>query len=155
LTTLLIIMLDPKLIRSNPEQVAAALLKRGFTLDVALLIALEDERKAIQIKTENLQAERNTRSKNIDKAKAAGDDIAPLLQEVEQLKQALASAESDLEAVQQKLDIYLQGVPNIPADEVPEGKSEDDNVEVRSWGTPRTLDFEPVDHVDLGANLGG
>ncbi|HEY7885523.1 MAG TPA: serine--tRNA ligase, partial [Cellvibrionaceae bacterium] len=148
-------MLDPKLIRSNPEQVAAALQKRGFTLDVALLTALEEERKTIQIKTENLQAERNSRSKNIGKAKAAGDDIAPLLQEVEQLKQALASAETDLEAVQQKLEVYLQGVPNIPADEVPEGKNEDDNVQVRTWGTPRTLDFTPVDHVDLGADLGG
>jgi|SRR5690554_1777505 len=148
-------MLDPKLIRANPEQVAQALAKRGFTLDVALLTSLEEERKAIQVKTENLQAERNSRSKNIGKAKAAGEDIAPLLQEVEQLKQSLASAEEELDKVQRQLDTYLQGVPNLPADDVPVGRDENDNVEVRRWGTPRTLDFPVVDHVDLGANLQG
>ncbi len=148
-------MLDPKLIRANPEQVAQALARRGFTLDVALLTSLEEERKAIQVKTENLQAERNSRSKNIGKAKAAGEDIAPLLKEVEQLKQSLSEAEEELASVQQQLETYLQGVPNIPADEVPEGRDETDNVEVRTWGTPRALDFAVVDHVDLGANLQG
>lgn len=148
-------MLDPKLIRANLEEVAQGLAKRGFTLDVELLRSLEEERKAIQIKTENLQSERNSRSKNIGKAKAAGEDIAPLMSQVEQLKQDLAAAEAELHLVQQKLDDYLSGVPNIPAAEVPEGASEDDNVEVRRWGKPREFDFEVKDHVDLGAELSG
>ncbi|MCP8898180.1 serine--tRNA ligase [Gilvimarinus xylanilyticus] len=148
-------MLDPKLIRGNLEEVAQGLAKRGFQLDVELLRSLEEERKAIQIKTENLQSERNSRSKNIGKAKAAGEDIAPLLKEVDQLKQDLASAETELHEVQHKLDDYLSGVPNIPDAEVPEGESEDDNVEVRTWGTPRQFDFDVKDHVDLGADLQG
>ncbi|MFC3154754.1 serine--tRNA ligase [Gilvimarinus japonicus] len=148
-------MLDPKLIRSNLDDVAGALKKRGFSLDVSLLQRLEEERKAIQVKTEQLQSERNSRSKNIGKAKAAGDDITPLLKEVDQLKHDLSQAETELHEVQNKLDEYLSGVPNIPADEVPEGLSEDDNVEVRRWGTPREFDFEVKDHVDLGADIDG
>lgn len=116
---------------------------------------LEEERRAIQTKTESLQQERNTRSKNIGKAKAAGEDIAPLMQAVEQLKQDLASAEIELVKVQNAFDELLSSVPNIPADEVPEGKSEDDNVEIRTWGSPREFDFPVVDHVDIGAKLGG
>ncbi|WP_049722593.1 serine--tRNA ligase [Gilvimarinus polysaccharolyticus] len=148
-------MLDPKLIRSNLDDVAHALKKRGFTLDVSLLQSLEEERKAIQVKTENLQSERNSRSKNIGKAKAAGEDIAPLLAAVDQLKHDLSEAEIQLNDVQNKLDDYLSGVPNLPAAEVPEGLSEDDNVEVRRWGTPREFDFEVKDHVDLGADIDG
>jgi len=143
-------MLDPKLVRSNPEAVAQALLKRGYTLDIDQLKALEQERREIQVKTENLQQERNSRSKNIGKAKAAGEDIGPLLKEVEQLKQELATAEKGLDKVQAALDSLLSGVPNIPADEVPEGRDEDDNVEIRRWGTPREFAFEIKDHVDLG-----
>src|SRR5690554_2101589 len=148
-------MLDPKLIRSNPDDVAQALQKRGFSLDVKLLQSLEEERKAIQIKTEQLQSERNSRSRNIGKAKAAGEDIAPLLQAVDQLKQDLSDAEQQLHQVQQKIEDYLSGVPNIPADEVPPGLTEDDNVELRRWGTPREFDFELKDHVDLGADIDG
>ncbi|UTF60328.1 serine--tRNA ligase [Gilvimarinus sp. DA14] len=148
-------MLDPKLIRGNLEEVATGLAKRGFQLDVELLRSLEEERKAVQIKTENLQSERNSRSKNIGKAKAAGEDIAPLLKEVEQLKQDLATAETELHQIQHKLDDYLSGVPNIPVAEVPEGADEDDNVVLRRWGTPRDFDFEVKDHVDLGAQLQG
>ncbi|MDO6745655.1 serine--tRNA ligase [Gilvimarinus sp. 1_MG-2023] len=148
-------MLDPKLIRANLDEVAQGLAKRGFELNVNLLRSLEQERKEIQVKTENLQSERNSRSKNIGKAKAAGEDIAPLLKEVDQLKQDLASAETELHEVQNKLDEYLSTVPNIPATEVPEGASEDDNVEVRRWGTPRQFDFEVKDHVDLGASIDG
>lgn len=148
-------MLDSKLIRTNPEAVAAALIKRGYVLDVERIKVLEEERRAIQTKTESLQQERNTRSKNIGKAKAAGEDIAPLMQAVEQLKQDLASAEIELVKVQNAFDELLSSVPNIPADEVPEGKSEDDNVEIRTWGSPREFDFPVVDHVDIGAKLGG
>ncbi len=154
-TLKVITMLDPKLIRSNLDDVAHALKKRGFTLDVSLLQSLEEERKAIQVKTENLQSERNSRSKNIGKAKAAGEDIAPLLAAVDQLKHDLSEAEIQLNDVQNKLDDYLSGVPNLPAAEVPEGLSEDDNVEVRRWGTPREFDFEVKDHVDLGADIDG
>jgi len=148
-------MLDSKLIRTNPKAVAAALIKRGYVLDVERIKVLEEERRAIQTKTESLQQERNTRSKNIGKAKAAGEDIAPLMQAVEQLKQDLASAEIELVKVQNAFDELLSSVPNIPADEVPEGKSEDDNVEIRTWGSPREFDFPVVDHVDIGAKLGG
>jgi seryl-tRNA synthetase len=148
-------MLDPKLIRSNPEAVAEALKKRGFELDVASLKALEEERRVIQEQTQSLQQERNSRSKNIGKAKAAGEDIAPLLKEVENLKQELANAEVKLSDIQAKTEAILSGVPNMPADEVPFGETEDDNVEVRTWGTPKTFDFDVVDHVDLGAKLGG
>lgn len=148
-------MLDSKLIRTNPEAVAAALIKRGYVLDVERIKVLEEERRAIQTKTESLQQERNTRSKNIGKAKAAGEDIAPLMQAVEQLKQELASAEIELVKVQNAFDELLSSVPNIPADDVPEGKSEDDNVEIRTWGSPREFDFPVVDHVDIGAKLGG
>ncbi len=148
-------MLDSKLIRTNPETVAAALNKRGYTLDVARIKALEEERKAIQIKTENLQNERNTRSKNIGKAKQAGEDVAPLMQAVEQIKHELAAAEIELTKVQEAFDVLLNSVPNIPATDVPEGKSEDDNVEVRRWGMPRSFHFPIIDHVDLGASFGG
>ena len=148
-------MLDSKLIRTNPEAVAAALAKRGYVLDIERINALEEERKAIQTKTEMLQQERNTRSKNIGKAKAAGEDIAPLMQAVEQLKQELTSAEAELVKVQDSLEEFLRGVPNMPADEVPEGKSDEDNVELRRWGTPREFDFPILDHVDLGEKLGG
>jgi seryl-tRNA synthetase len=148
-------MLDSKLIRTNPEGVAKTLLKRGYVLDVARIKALEEERKAIQIKTENLQNERNTRSKNIGKAKQAGEDVAPLMQAVEQLKQELAAAEIELTKVQEAFDMLLNSVPNIPANDVPEGKSEDDNVEIRRWAMPRSFHFPIVDHVDLGASFGG
>lgn len=148
-------MLDPRTVRSNPEKIAELLKKRGFTLDIESLKALEEERKSIQVKTESLQQERNTRSKSIGKAKAAGEDIAPLLSEVENLKQGLINAEHQLHDVQKKLDSLLSSVPNIPADEVPPGNSEDDNVEIRKWGTPRSFDFDIKDHVDLGNELGG
>lgn len=148
-------MLDQKYVRTQPEVVAAALTKRGYTLDVAALKALEEQRRLVQGKTEDLQQQSNSRAKNIGKAKASGEDIAPLLAEVGQLKKDLANAEQELNAVQASLEALLAGVPNIPADSVPEGLSEDDNVELRTWGTPRQFDFEVLDHVDLGEKLGG
>ena len=148
-------MLDSKLLRTNPEDVAQGLAKRGFELDVAKIKSLEETRKAIQVKTENLQQERNTRSKAIGKAKQAGEDVAPLMAAVEQIKQELATAEVELAQVQTEWDAFVAAIPNIPAAEVPEGKSDEDNVEVRRWGTPREFDFEVKDHVDLGAALQG
>ena len=148
-------MLDSKLIRTNPESVAAALSKRGYVLDIARVKILEEERKSIQIKTENLQNERNTRSKNIGKAKQAGEDVAPLMQAVEQIKYELATAEVELTKVQEAFDTLLSSIPNIPANDVPEGKSEEDNVEIRRWAMPRSFHFPIIDHVDLGASFGG
>src|SRR5690606_15371475 len=122
---------------------------------IAKLQALEETRKTIQIKTESLQQERNSRSKSIGKAKQAGEDVAPLMQAVEQIKQELIDAEVELTRVQKEWDEFVGSLPNIPADEVPEGKTEDDNIEIRMWGMPRSLHFPILDHVDLGENLGG
>ena len=148
-------MLDAKFVRTQPEIVATALKKRGYQLDVSALQQLEQERREVQTKTEALQQQSNSRAKNIGKAKAAGEDIAPLLAEVGQLKKDLAAGEQDLLQVQAKLDALLSGIPNIPADSVPEGLTEDDNIELRRWGQPRQFDFDVVDHVDLGAALKG
>jgi len=143
-------MLDPKRVRSEPETVAQLLKKKGYTLDVGAFSALEEKRKTLQVDTESLQNERNTKSKNIGKAKAAGEDIAPLLAEVENLKSALQEKESELDAVAADLDAILQGVPNIPDERVPEGEDEGDNKEIRRWGEPRAFDFEARDHVEIG-----
>ncbi|AWF81151.1 serine--tRNA ligase [Microbulbifer sp. A4B17] len=148
-------MLDPKLIRTDMDQVAAALKKRGVELDTAKLEALEERRKELQVRTESLQNERNSKSKNIGRAKANGEDIAPLLKEVESLGGELQDAKHALTELQEELDAILSAIPNIPDASVPEGESEDDNVEVRRWGQPRTFDFEVKDHVDLGTHLGG
>ena len=147
-------MLDPKTVRSDPERVAEQLKVRGFILDVAAIEALENQRKSLQINAESLQAERNSRSKNIGKAKAAGEDIAPLLAEVDQLKSDLEAAEKSLHQVQLELETLLSGIPNIPDAEVPAGKTEDDNVEINRWGDARSFDFPIQDHVDLGDKLG-
>ena len=147
-------MLDAKYVRANPEDVAQLLKKKGYEFPVDQFVELENQRKQLQVDTENLQNERNTRSKGIGKAKAAGEDIQPLLAEVADLGQKLDAAKADLNTVQAKLDDLLYGVPNLPCDNVPEGTDEDDNVEIRRWGTPRTFDFEPQDHVALGEKSG-
>lgn len=144
-------MLDPKLIRSDLASVAEQLKKRNFDLDVATLDQLESRRKECQVKTEELQSERNTKSKSIGKAKAAGEDIQPLLDEVAGLGEKLDSAKKELNEIQQDLDSILMGIPNLLHESVPIGKDESDNVEVRRWGEPATFDFEVKDHVDLGA----
>ncbi|WOX05653.1 serine--tRNA ligase [Microbulbifer pacificus] len=148
-------MLDPKLIRTQLDDVAAALAKRGVQLDTAKLEQLEEQRKELQVRTEALQNERNSKSKNIGRAKASGEDIAPLLKEVESLGGQLTEAKQALTELQEQLDDMLLAIPNLPHESVPEGKDENDNVEVRQWGTPRSFDFEVRDHVDLGARLGG
>jgi len=147
-------MLDPKLLRNDPEAVAAQLARRGFRLDVGRIRALEEERKALQVRTETLQAERNRRSKAIGKAKAAGEDIQPLLDEVAGLGRELDEVKGLLETCQRTLNDLLMAVPNLPDPEVPDGESEDDNVEIRRWGEPRSFDFEVRDHVDVGMALG-
>lgn len=147
-------MLDPKLIRSQLDETAQRLAARGFTLDTARIAALEAERKEVQVRTQSLQNERNTRSKVIGKAKAAGEDIAPLMNEVAHLGEQLKQAEGRLDALQNELDDVLLNVPNVPHGSVPVGKHEDDNVEVRRWGNPAKFDFDAKDHVELGTQLG-
>lgn len=147
-------MLDPRLIRNDLDTVARKLETRGFKLDSDKLNSLEVLRKEIQVRTQELQSERNTRSKSIGKAKAQGEDIAPLLAEVGKLGDDLKAAEAELSSIQHELEEILAGVPNIPHESTPVGASEDDNVEVRRWGEPTQLDFEAKDHVDVGEHLG-
>ncbi|MDP4546312.1 MULTISPECIES: serine--tRNA ligase [unclassified Marinobacter] len=148
-------MLDPKRVRSQTEEIARRLAIKNFELDVATFEQLEERRRAIQVRTETLQSEQNKRSKSIGKAKAAGEDIKPLLDEVESLKQQRSEAEEELRSVQEALNAFFAGIPNVPDEDVPPGKSEDDNVETRVWGTPREFDFEPKDHVALGEAING
>ncbi|UCB54066.1 MAG: serine--tRNA ligase [Thiotrichales bacterium] len=147
-------MLDPKLIRTDIASVAAQLKRRGYVLDVSAIEQLESKRKQCQVHTETLQSERNAKSKSIGKAKAAGEDIQPLLDEVAGLGEALDRAKAELGEVQQQMDAILLGIPNLPHESVPEGKDENDNVEIRRWSEPRVFDFEIKDHVDVGDGLG-
>ena len=147
-------MIDPKLLRSSPDDVAGNLARRNFDFDVAAYAALEERRKSVQIEVENLRSERNSRSKNIGKAKAGGEDIAPLLAAVEDLGARLETAGNELEGVQAELNEVELGLPNLLHDDVPVGVDEADNVEIHRWGEPRQFDFAPFDHVELGANLG-
>ena len=147
-------MLDPKLIRSDLTSVAEQLKKRGYVLDVSVIELLEAKRKDCQIRTEQFQNERNIKSKSIGKAKAAGEDIQPLLDEVAGLGESLDQAKNELNDVQQQLDNILMGIPNLPHESVPQGRNEDDNVEIRRWGEPGEFDFDVKDHVDLGLSQG-
>ena len=146
-------MLDAKLLRTDLDNIAKQLAKRGFELDTVTLSALEEQRKAIQVKTQELQNERNTRSKSIGQAKARGEDIAPLLAHVSQLGNDLDAAKAEQDEVLVKIDAIASAIPNLLDDSVPDGKDEDDNVELKRWGTPREFDFEVKDHVDLGFSV--
>lgn len=148
-------MLDSKLLRTQPQAIAERLAARGYTLDVARLESLETQRKDVQVRTEELQAERNSRSKSIGQAKARGEDIAPLLEQVEQLGGELEAGKRELEAVLAELDAIFLDIPNLPEASVPQGADEEDNVEVRQWGTPRAFDFPVQDHVTLGETIKG
>ncbi|MDG6369194.1 serine--tRNA ligase [Glaesserella parasuis] len=149
-------MIDQNLLRTNLEEVAQILkLKRNFNLDVTRVTSLEEQRKALQVKAENLQAERNARSKNIGAAKARGEDISALLAEVDTMGNELDAAKVELDKVQAEIRELLLNIPNLPADEVPVGKDDSENLEVSRWGTPRQFDFEIKDHVTLGEGLGG
>lgn len=148
-------MLDPNLLRTEPDAVAEKLARRGFKLDVDKLRALEERRKVLQVNTENLQAERNSRSKSIGQAKARGEDIEPLRMEVNKLGEELDAAKAELENLLNEIREIALAIPNIPDDSVPVGKDEHDNVEVSRWGTPRQFDFEIRDHVTLGEMHGG
>lgn len=147
-------MIDPKYLRTEIEDTAKRLATRGYTLDVDTISSLEEKRKALQVKTQELQNERNTRSKAIGKAKAAGEDIAPLLAEVGQLGDNLDAAKADLNALLEELNALALEIPNLPHESVPVGEDEDQNVEVSRWGTPKSFDFDVKDHVDLGMDKG-
>jgi len=146
-------MLDPKRLRAELELVAEQLARRGYQLDVEKMKSLEEQRKALQIEQQELQNERNTKSKSIGKAKAAGEDVQPLLDEVAGLGDKLKAVSEKSDAVQAELHALMMSMPNTPHDSVPDGKDEEDNREERTWGEIPTFDFEPKDHVDLGEGV--
>ena len=147
-------MIDSKLLRNEPEMVAANLARRGYQLDVIRLQSLEDQRKKWQVRVDELRNERNLNAKSVGKAKAQGQDIAPLLKQVEDLGNQLAAAEVEFNAVQAELDQLVLGLPNLLQDSVPDGADETANVEVRRWGAPKQFAYTPLDHVALGEGLG-
>ena len=144
-------MLDPKLLRTDPESVARNLARRGFVLDTAVYARLEARRKELQTRMEQLRNERNTRSKDIGMAKSKGQDAVPLLAQVADLGDKLTKAEQDFNAVEAELTAFQLDLPNLLHDSVPEGRDETTNKEIRRWGKPRKFDFTVRDHVDLGA----
>jgi len=147
-------MLDPALLRSQPAELATQLARRGYGLPVAELESLEADRKRIQVRTQELQNLRNTRSKAIGQAKARGEDVAPLLAEVAGFGEELKRSEAELEDIRAKLEAITLGIPNLPDPSVPEGADESGNVEQHRWGTPRSFDFAVKDHVELGTRDG-
>lgn len=147
-------MIDPKLLRTQPDQVAVQLARRGYQFDVARYNELESRRKSLQTETENLQAERNNRSKAVGIAKSKGQDVTPLLADVAQLGATLTVRSAELDVLQQEIADFQLALPNIPHSSVPDGKDENDNVEVRRWGEPGVYAFEVKDHADLGEALG-
>ena len=147
-------MLDPRLFRTNLDEVAAQLARRSFDIDQDTFVALEDRRKAVQVLTQNLQNERNTRSKSIGQAKVRGEDVQPLLDAVANLGDKLKESEQELESIQAQLEAMLLNIPNILDADVPDGKGDEDNVEIKRWGEPPRFDFTPKDHTELGEPLG-
>ena len=147
-------MLDPKLLRSNLAETAARLARRGLALDTNALDGLEQRRKSIQVRVQELQSRRNASAKEVGRLKASGQDASALLKEGAALGDELKRAEAELASLQDDLNVHALGLPNLPHATVPDGRSEQDNVEVRRWGEPRRFDFTPKDHVDLGAHLG-
>ena len=147
-------MLDINLLRNDIAGVAAGLARRGVTLDVDGFNALEARRRDIQVRTQDLQARRNAASKQIGIAKGKGEDAAPLLAEVAGLGDQVKALEAELDGVQTQVRDFLLNLPNVPSDKTPDGKSADDNVEVRRWGTRPEFHFQPKDHTDIGEGLG-
>ena len=148
-------MLDIQLLRKDLPTVIAGLKRRGFDFDEAAFRALEDERKTLQLRTEELQAKRNALSKQVGQLKSKGEDASAVLKEVGGIGDELKANETALAALQERMTAFLRVIPNIPRAEVPEGRSADENVEVRRWGEPRKFDFAVKDHVDIGTGLGG
>ena len=146
-------MLDPKSIRLELDGTALKLRRKNFDLDRDKIITLEDQRKALQLETESLQNERNLKSKAVGKAKAAGEDVSEILSGMDELKSKLEKKKQELEDLQDQIQAYLLRVPNIPSDDVPEGKDESNNKVIGSWGTPVKFEFAAKDHAELGENL--
>lgn len=143
-------MLDPKLVRNSIDTVAAQIAKRGITIDSAKFNSLEEKRKALQVKMQELQNARNVKSKEVGYAKAAGKNADDVLKNLKELSDTLKTTEDQFNVVQQELEDFLARIPNIPHESVPFGKSEEDNVVVRTWGNPPKFSFKPKDHVELG-----
>lgn len=148
-------MLDSKYLRSDIDDTAARLASRGFTLDTALFNGLEERRKTLQARTQELQAERNARSKAIGQAARSGEDIAPLKAAVTAINDELDGCKVELDQLLNEIQGFCAAIPNLPHESVPVGKDEHDNVTVRSWGEPTQFGFEPKDHVALGEALAG
>ena len=148
-------MLDPALLRNQPAELAERLrISRGFDLDAEALSALEARRKAIQVRTQELQNLRNTRSKQIGMLKAKGEDVSAVMAEVAGFGEELKASEAELDVIRTQIEAIALGLPNLPDESVPAGSDESQNVEQAKWGTPRVFDFEVKDHVDLGARHG-
>ena len=148
-------MLDVQLLRKDVDNITQRLRTRGFEFDVDRYQSLETERKSLQVATQELRNERNTKSKAIGQAKAQGGDVDALVQQVNELGVVLKSKEQQLNTVQAKLQDLIAGVPNLPHYSVPIGNDEAENEEIRRWGDKPSFDFEIKDHVDLGDGLGG
>ena len=147
-------MIDPKLLRGDLTDLQQQLTTRGYSLDIDFWQAIESERKSLQMHTEELQAKRNAGAKQVGMLKKSGEDASSLITEMEQVSSEMKSAEETLKVLQEKLNTAALQIPNIPASDVPVGESEEDNVEVRQWGTPRQFDFEIKDHTHIGETLG-
>jgi len=147
-------MLDPRRLRTDLGAVAQGLARRGFALDAASLEALEQRRKDAQVRVQDLQNQRNVMAKRIGQAKAKGEDAGALMAQAKGIADALQAREAELGDIQRELEELALGIPNVPHPSVPDGRSEEDNLEVRRVGTPRDFDFDPKDHVDLGGRLG-
>lgn len=147
-------MLDPKLVRSSIDIIATKMQNRGFVVDVAKFNALEEQRKQLQVKMQDLQNERNVRSKEVGIAKATGKNVDDVLKSLKELSEKLKLTEEEFASIQVDMDDFLARIPNLTHESVPVGKSEEDNQEVRKWGEPKQFSFTPKDHVELGANHG-
>jgi seryl-tRNA synthetase len=147
-------MLDPQLLRTDPEAVATALKPRGYELDVTAWRELESRRKELQIRLQELQNQKNQSAKSIGQAKARGEDIQPLLEQVRHLGEELGQSESEFNEVRTRQQAWLLEMPNLALPDVPQGADENDNVEIRKWGEPTQFDFEPRGHVELGEGSG-
>lgn len=147
-------MLDPKFLRGNLEELKAKLATRGYDLDVAFWQEVENQRKSIQVKTEELQAKKNAGAKKVGELKRHGEDASELMNQMQAVSEAMKAAENELKELQNTITTAALQIPNLPDDSVPVGSDETDNVEVRRWGVPREFDFAIKDHTDIGENLG-